>query len=127
VARLYDPKRAEVYERLGIPTVATVPWTSARLLKAVLGETTAEAWRDPSGAVAVVAVSPNEGWIGKSIGDFEAATGTRAAVLTRFGTGQLPSAATVIQSGDLLHMLATDDQRPTLKQVAGSAPEAVQA
>ncbi|MBN9620072.1 MAG: TrkA family potassium uptake protein, partial [Actinobacteria bacterium] len=41
VARIYDPKRAEVYERLGIPTVATVPWTSARLLKAVLGETTA--------------------------------------------------------------------------------------
>src|SRR5207245_10454795 len=45
VARIYDPKRAEVYERLGIPTVATVPWTSSRLLKAVLGETTAEAWR----------------------------------------------------------------------------------
>src|ERR671929_2088653 len=41
VARIYDPKRAEVYERLGIPTVATVPWTSARLLKTLPGETTA--------------------------------------------------------------------------------------
>src|SRR5689334_12512747 len=70
VARIYDSKRAEVYERLGIPTVATVPWTSARLLKAVLGETTAEAWRDPSGAVAMIAVSPHEGWIGRSVGDF---------------------------------------------------------
>src|SRR5438128_524745 len=59
VARIYDPKRAEVYERLGIPTVATVPWTSARLLKAVLGETTSEVWRDPSGAVALVAVVPH--------------------------------------------------------------------
>ena len=38
VARIYDPKRAEVYERLGIPTVATVPWTASRLLKSVLGE-----------------------------------------------------------------------------------------
>ncbi|MEO9139551.1 MAG: TrkA family potassium uptake protein, partial [Jatrophihabitans sp.] len=38
VARIYDPKRAEVYERLGIPTVATVPWTSSRLMRAVLGE-----------------------------------------------------------------------------------------
>src|SRR6266480_5515998 len=86
VARIYDPKRAEVYERLGIPTVATVPWTSARLLKTLLGETTAEAWRDPSGAVALVAVTPDEGWIGTSIGAFEAATGTRAALFTRFGT-----------------------------------------
>lgn len=124
VARIYDPKRAEVYERLGIPTVATVPWTSARLLKAVLGETTAEAWRDPSGAIALVAVSPHEGWIGRSITDFEAATGTRAALFTRFGSGQLPAPATLIQSGDVLHMLTPDDRRQTLHEIAGRAPQA---
>src|SRR5689334_19281970 len=33
VARIYDPKRAEVYERLGIPTVATVRWTADRMLR----------------------------------------------------------------------------------------------
>src|SRR5690348_9904282 len=54
IARIYDSKRAEVYERLGIPTVATVPWTASRLLKAVLGESTAEALRDPSGAVVML-------------------------------------------------------------------------
>ena len=79
VARIYDPKRAEVYERLGIPTVATVPWTSSRLMKAVLGETTAEAWRDPTGAIALIAVAPHEGWVGHPLTDFEAATGTRVA------------------------------------------------
>jgi trk system potassium uptake protein TrkA len=126
VARIYDPKRAEVYERLGIPTVATVPWTSARLLKAVLGETTAEAWRDPSGTVALIAVSPHEGWIGKSLTDFEAATGTRVALYTRFGTGQLPVASTLIQSGDLMHVLATDELRDGLHRIAATAPEAGQ-
>jgi trk system potassium uptake protein TrkA len=125
VARIYDPKRAEVYERLGIPTVATVPWTSSRLFKAVLGETTAEAWRDPSGSVALIAVNPHEGWVGKTVATFEEATGTRAALYTRFGTGQLPLPSTVIQSGDLLHMLATDEQRPALKKVAGAAPGGV--
>ena len=124
VARIYDPKRAEVYERLGIPTVATVPWTSSRLLKAVLGETTAEAWRDPSGAVSLVAVSPHEGWIGRSLGEFESATGSRAALLTRFGTGQLADPGMLIQSGDSLHMLATDDRRDALHDVAGQAPQA---
>jgi len=124
VARIYDPKRAEVYERLGIPTVATVPWTSSRLQKLVLGETTAEAWRDPSGAVALVAVTPHEGWIGKTISEFEAATGTRAALFTRFGTGQLATPGTLIQSGDTLHVLATDDHREALHGVAAHAPEA---
>src|SRR5215831_17221963 len=36
VARIYDAKRAEVYERLGIPTVATVPWTTDRLMRTLL-------------------------------------------------------------------------------------------
>ncbi|MDT4922415.1 MAG: trk/ktr system potassium uptake protein [Pseudonocardiales bacterium] len=123
VARIYDPKRAEVYERLGIPTVATVPWTSSRLMKAVLGETTSEAWRDPSGAVAMVAVTPHEGWIGRLVTDFEAATGTRAALYTRFGAGQLPVPSTLIQSGDTLHVLAADDRRKALHDIAGRAPE----
>ena len=64
VARIYDPKRAEVYERLGIPTVATVPWTASRLLKTLLGEATDEVWRDPSGAVSMTMLTPGEGWVG---------------------------------------------------------------
>jgi trk system potassium uptake protein len=123
VARIYDQKRAEVYERLGIPTVATVPWTASRLLKSVLGESTAEAWRDPTGAVALVGVAPHEGWIGRSVIDFDAATGARTALVTRFGKGQLPTASTLIQSGDTLHVLVTDDLRPALHQLAASGPD----
>ncbi len=123
VARIYDQKRAEVYERLGIPTVATVPWTASRLLKSVLGESTAEAWRDPTGSVALVGVAPHEGWIGRSVVDFDAATGARTAIITRFGKGQLPTASTLIQSGDTLHVLATDDLRPALHDLASSGPD----
>jgi trk system potassium uptake protein TrkA len=123
VARIYDPKRAEVYERLGIPTVATVPWTSSRLLKALLGETTAEAWRDPSGAVALVQVSPHEGWVGHPVTDLEAATGARVGMLTRFGTGVLPTVSTLIQAGDSLHAFVTDEQANLLHDVAGRPPE----
>jgi trk system potassium uptake protein len=123
VARIYDPKRAEVYERLGIPTVATVPWTASRLLKSLLGEATAEAWRDPSGKVVLLQVTPNEGWVGHRITDFEAATGARVALVTRFGLGQLPTSSMLIQDGDALHALTTDDQTGLLREVAGSAPE----
>jgi trk system potassium uptake protein TrkA len=92
-------------------------------MKAVLGETTSEAWRDPSGAVAMVAVTPHEGWIGRLVTDFEAATGTRAALYTRFGAGQLPVPSTLIQSGDTLHVLAADDRRKALHDIAGRPPE----
>jgi trk system potassium uptake protein TrkA len=123
VARIYDPKRAEVYERLGIPTVATVPWTAGRLLKSVLGEATAEAWRDPSGTVAMLHVTPHEGWVGHSLTEFEAATGARVGLITRFGIGELPVASTLIQSGDSLHVLVTDVQAPLVRDLAARPPE----
>ena len=123
IARIYDAKRAEVYERLGIPTVATVPWTATRFLKAVLGEATAEMWRDPSGAVALVHVIPNEKWAGHRISEFEGATGSRVGVITRFGSGELPNPSTLIQDGDTLHVLATDDQLELLEAAASNAPE----
>jgi len=123
IARIYDSKRAEVYERLGIPTVATVPWTASRLLKSVLGESTAEAWRDPSRAIVMLQVSPHEGWVGHKLSEFEAATGSRVGLITRFGVGELPTVSTLIQAGDTIHVLTTDARTPLLRDVASTSPE----
>src|SRR5215207_7090154 len=53
VARIYDAKRAAVYERLGIPTVATVPWTTDRIVRHVIQEGHQEVWRDPTRSVSI--------------------------------------------------------------------------
>jgi trk/ktr system potassium uptake protein len=123
VARIYDPKRAEVYERLGIPTVATVPWTTHRLLSALLGDKHVEDWRDPSGTVALMQVAFDESWIGRRISEMETASGARVAFLTRFGKGMLPTASTLVQDGDLLHVLVTDDLVDSVERVLSGPPE----
>lgn len=106
VARIYDAKRAAVYERLGIPTVATVPWTTDRLLNVLTRETETTKWRDPSGNVGVAELPLHEEWAGRAITDLEVATGGRVAFLLRLGTGLLPDAKTVIQAGDHVFMAA---------------------
>ncbi|WP_343601086.1 TrkA family potassium uptake protein [Mycobacterium sp.] len=115
VARIYDAKRAAVYERLGIPTIATVPWTTDRLLNALTRESETTKWRDPTGTVAVVEVVPHEGWVGRPLADLEAATAARVAFLVRFGTGVLPEPKTVVQAGDQVYVAA----------IAGRAAEAI--
>jgi trk system potassium uptake protein TrkA len=122
VARIYDPLRAEVYERLGIPTVATVPWTANRLLKNILGGTIDEEWRDPTGQVVMLHVNLAEGWVGQKVASFEAATGARVALISRFGQGELPGPHSVIQAGDELHVTATDDLTDTVRSVAAADP-----
>jgi trk system potassium uptake protein TrkA len=122
VARIYDPLRAEVYERLGIPTIATVPWTANRLLKNILGGTIDEEWRDPTGQIVMLHVILAEGWVGQKLASFEAATGARVAPISRFGAGELPTAQTVVQAGDELHVTATDDLTDTVRAAAAAGP-----
>ena len=109
VARIYDSKRAEVYERMGIPSVATVPWTVNRLMRELLSVKVTEIWREPTGKVLLMRVTVTDGWVGRPLADLERATGARAAWLVRFGDAQLPRASTVLQTGDHLLVAATDD------------------
>ena len=123
VARIYDPKRAEVYERLGIPTVATVRWTADRMLRHLVPEGNVEVWRDPTSTVSIMEIPMHPDWVGRSVGDLEARSGTRLAYLMRFGLAMLPTASTVIQDGDLAFMLVTDEMVGPVTKVTGSAPE----
>jgi len=106
VARIYDAKRAAVYERLGIPTVATVPWTTDRLLNLLTRETETTKWRDPTGSVGVTELALHEDWVGHRVTALETATGARVAFMIRFGAGLLPDPKTVIQAGDQVYMAA---------------------
>ncbi|WP_424185218.1 potassium channel family protein [Actinokineospora sp. G85] len=123
VARIYDPKRAEVYERLGIPTVATVPWTTDRLLRTLLPDGVASAWRDPTGKVALLQVPLDEGWVGRTVKDFQQATGARVAFIIRFGTGVLPETKTVIQADDQVYVATLSGTVSDVTAAAAQAPE----
>jgi trk system potassium uptake protein len=124
VARIYDIRRAEIYQRLGIPTVATVKWTADQMLRRVLQEGAQTLWRDPTGTVQLAETHVDPGWIGRRITEIEAATGVRVAFVTRFGEGVLPSADTVFQEGDLLNVMVRDSDSERATTSLGKAPEA---
>jgi trk system potassium uptake protein TrkA len=105
VARIYDPGRAEVYQRLGIPTVATVRWTADQMLRRLLPHGSEPEWRDPSGSMRLAEAVVDTAWIGERIATLEEASGSRVAFLTRFGEGIIPGEDTVLQDGDLVHVI----------------------
>ncbi len=122
-ARIYDQKRAEVYERLGIPTVATVRWTADRMLRALCPDGNIEIWRDPTSTVALVEAAVHPAWVGQPIRTLEEAAGARVAYVNRFGIAILPTESTVVQDGDQVYMLVTDDMVDQVTKIAGTAPE----
>jgi trk system potassium uptake protein len=124
VARIYDPGRAEIYQRLGIPTVATVVWTADQVIRRLLPEGSQTEWRDASGGVRLAEVHVHEEWYGKAIHHLERATRARVAFITRMGHGVLPSDQMVLQEGDQIHLLMADDQSQHVEAILAKAPEA---
>ena len=108
VARIYDPRRAEVYERLGIPTVATVRWTADQMLRKIIPEGGEPLWRDPTGKIVLAEIGYSPAWIGEQVKSIEGSTTSRIAYVDRLGQAFVPEPGTVLQEGDVLHVVAKE-------------------
>ena len=105
VARIYDPKRAEIYERLGIATVATVKWTSERILRRILPDLPAVEWTDPSAKVVLVERELPKAIVGTRVLSLDSAI-ARVVAIRRLGSAIIPTADTVVQEGDVAYVAA---------------------
>lgn len=122
VARIYDPRRAEVYQRLGIPTVATVSWTTGQIIRRLLPQGAQGEYRDPTGTVQLLEMSFHERWIGESIEVIEDRIGSRVGFLTRTGRGHIAEPNLVLQSGDQLFVLVGTDRVRAVEAILASPP-----
>ena len=123
VARIYDAKRAAVYERLGIPTVATVPWSTDRLMRMLLPDGVASAWREPNGTIAILPLPLHEDWVGYPVRALEQAADCRVAFIVRFGTGVLPRGDTVVQAEDTVYVAAVSGTVSEVTAAAAAPPQ----
>jgi trk system potassium uptake protein len=123
VARIYDPGRAEVYQRLGITTVATVKWTADQILRRLLPAGAEPDFRDPSGTIRVDHMPVPEVWIGQRTIHFQEQTKSRIAWIDRLGEGMLPTRDTIIQEGDLVHLVIREENAGHAYAVIDKGPE----
>ncbi|MPY97249.1 MAG: TrkA family potassium uptake protein [Actinophytocola sp.] len=122
VARIYDSKRAAVYERLGIPTVATVPWTTDRFLRALVPDGDAEAWRDATGTMALLRLSLHQEWKARTVAEFQDATGARVAFVSRSGATAVPAENDSLRLADEVYVAIPSTATNDVTALAANAP-----
>ena len=123
VARIYDPGRAEIYQRLGIPTVATVLWATDQILRRLAPEGSKSEWRGATGVVQLCEMHPHNDWYGRPILLIDTLTPARVAFITRLGEGLIPDEHTVLQQGDLIHVMVSDADVARTEVILASSPE----
>ena len=124
VARIYDPRRALIYQRLGIPTVATVRWTTDQVLRRLLpAEHQAHDWMDPTGNVCVVEFPIPEAWCAKKLSGLNEHGQFWLTALTRFGKAGVATPDAVGQEGDVLHFVTDITALDALRKRLERGPE----
>lgn len=123
VARIYDPRRAELYHRLGIPTVPTVAWTIDRVIQRLAPEFEASEWSDASGQLILVDRVLPPSWAGRSLGPLDMPAKARLVALTRAGTPRLDTKGMVGQEGDVVHVAVMRDALREFEALIGREDE----
>jgi trk system potassium uptake protein TrkA len=123
VARIYDARRAALYERLGIATVASAALTIELAMRFVLPEAAEVRWIDPGARVGLVERAVPATWVGTPVDDLEVALGVRIVAVRRLGSSVLPTPRLVLQDGDLLHVAVTADALDDFEQRIAGGPE----
>ena len=108
VARIYDPRRAQIYLRLGIPTVATVSWTIDQVRRRLVPGAGEVEWTDPTGTLALVERELPERWAGKRLVELSVPGEVTLVSVTRAGVARLDIGELVGQEGDVLHLVLSE-------------------
>lgn len=105
VARIYDPKRAEIFQRLGITTVATVKWTADQVIRRLLPLGASDFFIDDEGLIQLFHTTFHRSWVGQSIAEIDRRTQSRVAYISRFGQTMLVKPQTLLQAEDNVFLL----------------------
>lgn len=122
VARIKDPRRAEIYQRLGIPTVPMVTWTTDQVRRRLIDSDNTPEWTDPSGTLSLVQRDLPPAWVGRSLGGFNVQGRFRLVAVSRAGTARLATDAENGQEGDLLHLMVQAEAEKELDELLAGTP-----
>lgn len=126
VARIYDARRAEVYQRLGITTVATVTWTASQFLRRLLPMGTELEYQDTTGEAALVSLDFDPSWAGAPVSEFEAAVQCRVGFVQRDGHAVVVTPSLRLQDGDAVHAFVESGAVAQLRRDAAKRREVAQ-
>ena len=118
-ARIYDPRRAVIYQRLGIPTVATVTWTTQQVKRWLLPQDDSVGWRDESDTLFLVERILPDHLAGRPLKEIQVDGDIHIVGVIRGGQGRLDAEKIFGQEDDRLAIMVTTKGLKELDAVLG--------
>lgn len=119
VARLYDPLRAEIYQRLGLTTVSSTNWGAERILQE-LTHTELDVWNTfGRGEVSLVHLETPPHLIGRNVNQLNVPGEVMVVSIIRNEKAFIPIPGTDFQDGDILNLVVLSSAMQRLEELLG--------
>jgi len=119
IARLYDPRRAEIYQRLGLLTISTTTWGAERIYELATHMDLDVVYNFGRGEVSIVAIEVPHTLAGRTVRDLNVIGEFSVTSITRDDKAFLPSAGTVFREGDIIHVTVQSTALGRLEEMLG--------
>lgn len=116
VARIYDPRRAEIYQRLGISTVATVRWAASEIYDLLFHGIEHAELAIGNGDMVLLRVEIPGHLAGKVASTLDEPERSMVVAIDRMGTASIPDPRTTFQEGDIAHVIVARDGIDQLRE-----------
>ena len=124
VARVYNPVRMPIYEKLGLQTIASSSWGARRMEQILLHPELQSIYSLGHGEVQIYEIIVPEAWSGRKISELVPAENAIPISIVRGGRACLPDRETVLQAHDLLQVSATPEVATHLRSFIHMKEEA---
>jgi trk/ktr system potassium uptake protein len=105
VARLYDPRRAEIYRRLGLVTISMINWGAERIVELLTHANLDPILSFGKGEIILTAIELPPQLEGHSVRQLSVPGEIQVVVITRDGEALMPSPGTEFRQDDLVHLM----------------------
>ena len=123
IARIYDPRRAEIYERLNIPTVATTTWGVKQILLMLSHEREEIKESLAGGDLFRMRLDITPHLVGKPVRSLNVDGKILVAGVDRGGHGFIPVGSSSFQEGDVVHLILHKDAVDLLDEMLAPVAE----
>lgn len=119
VARLYDGRKAEIYRRLGIQTIAPTVWGVSRIADLLVSSPLDTVYSIGTGEVDLVLVEVPSLLVGRTVRDLSVIGEVQVVTITRDNKTFLPTLGTLFREGDFLHLAVLTTSAGHLRELLG--------
>lgn len=120
ITRIYDPQRADIYKRFGIPTISSTVWGANELREHLLYAELKSEFSYGSGEVQMIELEVPHRLVGHAVGEIEIPGQVMATCVVRLGRAFVPDPATVFEEGDLVYVNVASESMARFNQLVGN-------